>query len=64
MSNLDIENAAAIFHAADMHNAVSLREIAMTFILQNFDFVSKSVGFEQLARANVDLILEIIKSRK
>ena len=33
MSNIDIENAAAIFHASDMHNAQSLREMAMNFIL-------------------------------
>ena len=64
MTNLDIENAAAIFHASDMHNAASLREMAMNFILQNFDQISKSVGFDQLARANVELVLEIIKNRK
>ena len=62
--NIDAENAAAIFHASDMHNAQSLREMALNFILQNFDQVSKTSGFEQLARVNVDLILEIIKSRK
>lgn len=33
MSNIDIENAAAIFHASDMHNAASLREMALNFIL-------------------------------
>ena len=63
MSNIDIDNAAAIFHASDMHNAQSLRERAMNFILHNFDEVSKTVGFESLARSNVDLVLEILKSR-
>jgi hypothetical protein len=43
-----------------MHNAVSLRERALNFILHHFNEVSKSAGFEELARANVDLILEII----
>ena len=33
VTNLDIENAAAIFHAADMHNALSLRDVALNFIL-------------------------------
>ena len=63
MSNIDTDNAAAIFHASDMHNASSLRERAMNFILHNFDEVSKTQGFEQLARSNVDLVLEIIKNR-
>ncbi len=64
MSNIDIDNAAAIFHASDMHNASSLRERAMNFILHNFDDVSKTGGFEHLARANVDLVLEILKNRQ
>ena len=63
ISNIDIENAATIFHASDMHNAVSLRERAMNFILHSFDEVSKTSGFEYLARANVELVLEIIKNR-
>lgn len=63
MSNIDTDNAAAIFHASDMHNAQSLRERAMNFILHNFDEVSKTQGFEQLARNNVELILEILKNR-
>lgn len=64
MSNIDIENSAAIFHASDMHNAQSLRERAMNFILNNFDEITKTSGFEHLARANVDLVLEILKNRK
>ena len=64
ISNIDIENAAAIFHASDMHNAKSLREMAMNFILQNFDQISKTTSFDQLARTNVDLVLEIIRNRK
>lgn len=63
LSNIDIENAAAIFHASDMHNAQSLREKAMNFILHNFDEVSKTTGFEHLARANVDVVLEVLKNR-
>jgi len=72
LSNIDIENAAAIFHASDMHNAQNLRERAMHFIVNNFDEVSKvskeskacqTGGFEHLLRANQDLALEIIKTR-
>jgi hypothetical protein len=46
IANIDTENAAAIFHASDMHNAASLREVSNNFILQNFDFVSKTDSFE------------------
>ena len=35
----------------------------MNFILHNFDEVSKTSGFEYLARANVELVLEILKTR-
>lgn len=63
MANIDTENAAAIFHTSDMHNATSLRERSMNFIVHNFDDVSKTAGFEHLARANVDLIIEIFKNR-
>mmetsp|Transcript_30954 Transcript_30954/g.30428 ORF Transcript_30954/g.30428 Transcript_30954/m.30428 type:complete len:124 (+) Transcript_30954:628-999(+) len=46
MSNIDIDNAAAIFQASDMHNATSLRERSLNFVLHNFDEVSKTEGFE------------------
>jgi hypothetical protein len=35
----------------------------MNFILHNFDEVSKTIGFENIARCNVELVLEILKSR-
>ena len=41
MSNITMENAAAIFQAADMHHAQILRDNSVRFILQNFDEVSK-----------------------
>jgi len=63
MINIDVENAAAIFHASDMHNAQSLREKAMAFVLHHFDDVSKTKSFEQLARSNVELMLEILRNR-
>ena len=63
ISNIDVENAAAIFHASDMHNAQSLRDRAISYILDCFDDVSKTSGFEQLAKANVELVIEILKKR-
>ena len=63
LSNIDLENAAAIFHASDMHNAASLREKSMNFMLHHFDEISKTKAFEYLARSNVELMLEIIRNR-
>ena len=63
MINIDVENAAAIFHASDLHNAASLREKAMAFVLHHFDDVSRTKSFEHLARSNVDLMLEILRNR-
>jgi hypothetical protein len=35
----------------------------LEYILKNFDEVSKSKGFEKLARENVDLAIEILRKR-
>ena len=64
INNIDCDNAAAILHASDQHSAMRLREQTMEFIINNFDGVSKSPGFEQLARTDVELVIEILKSRK
>lgn len=45
ISNIDSDNAAAILHASDQHSAQRLREQSMDFIINNFDAVSKTVGF-------------------
>jgi hypothetical protein len=53
ISNIDSDNAAAIFHvnhsvtlqASDMHHATSLRDRAMNYILEDFDEVSKVIYF-------------------
>jgi len=49
--------------AADMHNIQSLKEATLEFIVNNFDKVSKSAGFKQMARSNVELVLEILNKR-
>ena len=64
INNIDCDNAAAILHASDQHSAMRLREQTMEFIISNFDGVSKSSGFEQLARTDVELVIEILKLRK
>lgn len=63
MLHVNVENAAAILQAADLHNAATLRDEGLRYILVNFDAVSKTQGFERIARSNVDLVLEIIKKR-
>jgi hypothetical protein len=63
VKNINFENAAGIVEIADQHSALILRAKAMDFILKHFDSVSKSKAFEDMAKHNVDLLLEIIKKR-
>lgn len=63
LASMTVENAASIFHAADVHSAVSLREKSLGYILSNFEAVSKTNTFEDMARSNVELVFEILKSR-
>ena len=60
---ISIDNAADILQAADTHSALGLRGRCLEFMLRHFDAVSKSSGFEILAKDNVELLLEIIKKR-
>ena len=60
---VSVENAASILQAADVHNAAGLRSRCVDFILRHFDAVSKSRAFEEMAKNNVDLLLEILKKR-
>eukprot|EP00612_Vaucheria_litorea_P006419 CAMPEP_0171479238 /NCGR_PEP_ID=MMETSP0946-20130122/5282_1 /TAXON_ID=109269 /ORGANISM="Vaucheria litorea, Strain CCMP2940" /LENGTH=512 /DNA_ID=CAMNT_0012010083 /DNA_START=25 /DNA_END=1563 /DNA_ORIENTATION=+ len=63
LKSINIDNAAAIFHAADMHDAKSLREKCLNFLLANFDKVTKSQAFEEMGRTNIELVFEILKMR-
>ena len=63
LGSMCVENAATIFHAADTHNAKSLREKTLNFILANFDPVTKTACFEEMGRTNVDLVFEILQKR-
>ena len=63
LASIDIENAATIYQASDVHNTTSLKDAALEFILANFDKVSKSSSFKEMARANVELVLEILAKR-
>ncbi len=63
LQSITVDNAATIFHAADMHSALALRRKAKKFIVSNFERVSKSVSFEDMGRSNMDLVFEILQSR-
>lgn len=63
LASINVENAASIFHAADLHNAKSLREKCLNFILANFDPVTKTPCFEEMGRTNVELVFEILQKR-
>merc|ERR1740138_1819959 len=59
--SITVESAASILQAADMHNARSLRQRCLDFILRHFDSVSKTNAFEEMGRRNVELLFEILK---
>jgi len=63
LGSICVDNAAAIFHAADANNARSLREKCLNFILAHFDAVTKTQAFEEMGRINVDLVFEILQKR-
>jgi len=63
LASITVENAALIFHAADVHAAKTLRDKCLNFILANFEKVSKSKCFEEMARQNVELVFEILRKR-
>jgi len=63
LESMYAENAPLIFHAADLYCAKSMRAKAMRYILENFEAVSKTATFEEMARNNVELVFEILRMR-
>ena len=63
LETINIENAASIFLAADCHSATILRAKSLKYILKHFEVVSKSDGFEEMARSNVELVFELLRLR-
>jgi N-acetylneuraminic acid mutarotase len=63
LSSICIDNACSIFHAADMVNASLLRKRALEYLVRHYDAIVKTSGFEELARRNIELTLEIIRLR-
>jgi len=63
LSAISIESAANILFTADQHNAENLRERCIAFILHHFDEISRTRGFEEMGRTNVELVFEILRRR-
>jgi len=63
LQSITVENAATIFHAADMHTATSLRRKALKYILAHFEEVSKTKSFEEMGRSNMELVFEVLRNR-
>jgi hypothetical protein len=63
LQSINIDNAAAIFHAADMHSANALRQKTKKFILSHFEAISKTTCFEEMGRSNIELVFELLQSR-
>lgn len=63
LEQITVDNAAGIFHAADVHSATALRQKAKKYILSHWDDVSKSSCFEEMGRSNIELVFELLKSR-
>ncbi|PRP88317.1 regulator of chromosome condensation (RCC1)-like protein [Planoprotostelium fungivorum] len=58
--SVSASNVCWIFAGSDRFKATRLRDICLSFIVKNFDQVTKSRSFEELSR---DLILEVIRKR-
>jgi leucine-zipper-like transcriptional regulator 1 len=63
LQSINVDNAAAIFHAADMHSALALRQKAKKYIMSHFELISKTASFEEMGRRNIDLLFELLQSR-
>ena len=63
LQSINIENAAAIFLAADMHSANALRQKTKKYILSHFEAISKTGCFEEMGRSNIELVFELLQSR-
>ena len=61
LKSISIDNAASIFHAADIYNAKVLRERSLTFMIMHFTEVTKTAAFEEMGRTNIELVFEFLR---
>mmetsp|Transcript_53125 Transcript_53125/g.60193 ORF Transcript_53125/g.60193 Transcript_53125/m.60193 type:complete len:609 (-) Transcript_53125:2595-4421(-) len=58
--NLNAENAGTLVQTADENHCAILRDVCVTYIVENFDVVSKTDGIKQISHG---LLLEILAQR-
>jgi len=63
LESICCENAAFILLQADQHDASVLKSKALKYIVAHFETISKTEGFEEMARTNVELVFEILRNR-
>ncbi|KAI9911314.1 hypothetical protein PsorP6_009036 [Peronosclerospora sorghi] len=63
LTSVCVQNVASILQIADQHNDPSLRDECLNFTLRNFDSVSKTSSFQDMARTNIELALQILQQR-
>lgn len=63
LESITVENAATIFHAADMHTATTLRRKSLKYILSHFEEVSKTKSFYEMGKSSMELVFEVLRNR-
>ncbi|KAE9041039.1 hypothetical protein PR003_g3830 [Phytophthora rubi] len=63
LKSVCVDNVSSILQVADQHNSPSLRDECFAFTLRNFDTVSKTPSFLEMARTNIELALQILQQR-
>jgi len=58
--NLNAENAGPLLQSASENHCQILRDVCMTYVVENFDIVSKTEGIKQVSHS---LLLEILSQR-
>jgi leucine-zipper-like transcriptional regulator 1 len=62
-THLEVEGVSEMALAGDRYNGDILKGESVAFIISHFDAVSKTKGFEEMGRANPDLLFEILRLR-
>jgi BTB/POZ domain/Kelch motif/Galactose oxidase, central domain len=62
-THLEVEGVSEMALAGDRYNGDILKGESLSFIVSHFDAVSKTKGFEEMGRANADLLFEILRLR-
>ena len=63
ISLINVETAAQILTVGELFHGEKLKEKCIHYIITNFDNISKTSGFEEMGRNNMELLFEILKRR-